>query len=321
MRYACDLKGLVSPFNVAYTILGIALYSLVPNLADAEAAWSTDACAFSPPPSSGASNGSAGAGAAAAGTGTGATMDCAMKHAPWMGRVLMQYLIIGGIVYSTWHYLCYQRDPPVPKKKMIGRFRSDDANYRDAKLTMSGCVVAALFEMLQIHFWALGYSPIQATLAEAPLRGVVLWFFAAFWADVHFYFAHRILHPWRVSFLGVDPGKLLYKYVHSVHHYANNPGPWSGLAMHPFEHLVYFSRSSWILFTAVHPAIFLFSNIRATVGPAAGHHGYEDFFGSRFHLLHHAYLECNYGTKGFLDKALGTYRDVLGNGGKTQKAK
>eukprot|EP00729_Bicosta_minor_P000814 gene814-21709_t len=155
MRYACDLKGLVSPFNVAYTILGIALYSLVPNLADAEAAWSTDACAFSPPPSSGASNGSAGAGAAAAGTGTGTTMDCAMKHAPWMGRVLMQYLIIGGIVYSTWHYLCYQRDPPVPKKKMIGRFRSDDANYRDAKLTMSGCVVAALFEMLQIHFWAL----------------------------------------------------------------------------------------------------------------------------------------------------------------------
>ena len=48
------------------------------------------------------------------------------------------------------------------------------------------------------------YSPIQATLTEAPLRGVVLWFFAAFWADVHFYFAHRILHPWRVSFLGVS---------------------------------------------------------------------------------------------------------------------
>lgn len=69
----------------------------------------------------------------------------------------------------------------------------------------------------------------------------------------------------------------------------------------------------------IHGATVVLS--RATVGPAAGHHGYEDFFGSRFHLLHHAYLECNYGTKGFLDKALGTYRDVLGNGGKTQKAK
>ena len=56
--------------------------------------------------------------------------------------------------------------PPHHRKKMIGRFRSDDANYRDAKLTMSGCVVASLFEMLQIHFWALGY------VAHARCTGV-----------------------------------------------------------------------------------------------------------------------------------------------------
>jgi hypothetical protein len=38
------------------------------------------------------------------------------------------------------------------------------------------------------------------------------------------------------SFPWVDPGRLLYKYVHSLHHKSYNPGPWSGLAMHPVGH-------------------------------------------------------------------------------------
>jgi hypothetical protein len=27
----------------------------------------------------------------------------------------------------------------------------------------------------------------------------------------------------------------IYKYVHSLHHKSYNPGPWSGLSMHPIE--------------------------------------------------------------------------------------
>ena len=33
----------------------------------------------------------------------------------------------------------------------------------------------------------------------------------------------------------------LYHAVHKLHHHNVNPGPWSGLAMHPVEHLLYFS--------------------------------------------------------------------------------
>jgi sterol desaturase/sphingolipid hydroxylase (fatty acid hydroxylase superfamily) len=47
---------------------------------------------------------------------------------------------------------------------------------------------------------------------------------------VGFYFAHRLLH-W-------PP---LYELAHKLHHRNTNPGPWSGLSMHPIEHVIYFS--------------------------------------------------------------------------------
>ena len=125
---------MLSPFNVAYTALGMAIYLTVPNLAHAEAAWNTAACASLPSSASNITTAAA----------------CAREHANWMSRVVLQYLILGYTVYSTWHYLCYQRDPPIPRTKMIARVRPDEANARDAKLTMSGCVVAALFEIVQV---------------------------------------------------------------------------------------------------------------------------------------------------------------------------
>ncbi|WP_353816990.1 hypothetical protein [Mesorhizobium sp.] len=33
----------------------------------------------------------------------------------------------------------------------------------------------------------------------------------------------------------------LYNYVHSLHHRNVNVGPWSGMSMHPIEHIIYMS--------------------------------------------------------------------------------
>ena len=43
------------------------------------------------------------------------------------------------------------------------------------------------------------------------------------------------------------------------------------------------------------------------LGPAPGHHGFEDHFGSRFHNVHHQKYRCNYGTRGYLDRYFGTF--------------
>ena len=87
--------------------------------------------------------------------------------------------------------------------------------------------------------------------------------------------------------------------MHSLHHKSDNPGPWSGLAMHPIEHIFYFSRILWPIHFMVtahtHPLLVLFTNVRCMLGPAPGHHGHEELYGSRFHYLHHAHYNCNYG--------------------------
>eukprot|EP00746_Dinoflagellata_sp_MGD_P123240 gnl/MRDRNA2_/MRDRNA2_57925_c0_seq1.p1 gnl/MRDRNA2_/MRDRNA2_57925_c0~~gnl/MRDRNA2_/MRDRNA2_57925_c0_seq1.p1 ORF type:complete len:117 (+),score=9.28 gnl/MRDRNA2_/MRDRNA2_57925_c0_seq1:43-351(+) len=59
----------------------------------------------------------------------------------------------------------------------------------------------------------------------------------------------------------------------------------------------------------IHPLHFLFMNLRATIGPAGGHHGFSSHFGSGFHYLHHAKFEVNFGTSRVvpIDNFLGTF--------------
>lgn len=45
--------------------------------------------------------------------------------------------------------------------------------------------------------------------------------------DVYFYATHRLLHT-----------RPLYKWVHSWHHRAHNPSPWTAFSFHPVEALV-----------------------------------------------------------------------------------
>jgi sterol desaturase/sphingolipid hydroxylase (fatty acid hydroxylase superfamily) len=59
-----------------------------------------------------------------------------------------------------------------------------------------------------------------------------------------------MIHPWKTNLplLG-DPGKFLYLNFHKLHHASYNPGPFSGLSMHPVEHffLLYSYNSSPIV--------------------------------------------------------------------------
>ena len=67
------------------------------------------------------------------------------------------------------------------------------------------------------------------------------------------------------------------------------------------------------LFVPLHPIHLLGAMSRATLSPAPGHCGFGDprFGGSRYHFLHHAFLECNYGTSPVVpfDHLFGSYRD------------
>ena len=128
------------------------------------------------------------------------------------------------------------------------------------------------------------------------------------WSSFHFYWIHRLLH-W----------KPLYRLAHELHHRNVNIGPWSGIAMHPLEHLLYFSSIVLHLAVASHPVHVLFHMHVQALNPLASHSGFEGLMmngkrrlalGDFFHQLHHRYFECNYGTAEVpWDKLFGSFHD------------
>ena len=101
-------------------------------------------------------------------------------------------------------------------------------------------------------------------------------------------------------------------HVQYLHHLNKNPGPWSGLSMHPVEHLLYFSVVLIHFVVPSHPLHFFFNSQHTALTPAGGHSGFDGVMhsGSYFHYLHHHYFECNYGEATIpLDKWFGTFRD------------
>jgi len=121
-----------------------------------------------------------------------------------------------------------------------------------------------------------------------------------------------MMHPWTKDKPSWDLGNILYKYVHSYHHKSYNPGPWSGLSMHPVEHFLYYTVTLLPLFIPMHPIQFLYCKFHADIAPIGGHDGHDEpFGGSDYHYLHHAIFECNYGVPLInFDKLFGTFVDL-----------
>ena len=157
----------------------------------------------------------------------------------------------------------------------------------------SGVTIWTAYEVL--YFWcaANGFAPV-VTLAEMPVWSIVWFVLIPLWASFHFYWIHRLLH-W-------PP---IYKRVHFLHHRNVNVGPWSGISMHPLEHVVFFSSLLIHFVVPSDPVHVLFHFYNLALNPAASHAGFEKLFvgerkrmalGDFFHQLHHRYFECNYGT-------------------------
>ena len=124
----------------------------------------------------------------------------------------------------------------------------------------------------------------------------------------HFYWIHRLLH-WRP----------LYRMAHSLHHRNIDTGPWTGISMHPLEHLLYFSSILIHLVVPSNPLLMLFHMQVQALNPLASHSGFSDLqvrdesrlaLGEFHHQLHHRYFNCNFGTADVpLDKWFGSFHD------------
>ena len=156
-----------------------------------------------------------------------------------------------------------------------------------------GATIWSLYEVAYLWGYANKVLPHFAITAKP-------WLFAAWLlllpvlTSSHFYFVHRFLH-W-------PP---LYKRVHRVHHRNIHIGPWSGMSMHPVEHVLYISSVLIHLVVPSHPIVVLLHLYSRCLGPAFSHSGFEKFLikekaifdaADFHHQLHHRFFECNYGT-------------------------
>jgi sterol desaturase/sphingolipid hydroxylase (fatty acid hydroxylase superfamily) len=188
--------------------------------------------------------------------------------------------------------------------------------YRVAKVLhnvlycASGVVIWVGFENVFVFLWATGrlaYMPDKdalATPANAALLalGMVL---IPIWRDGHFYFAHRYIHF-----------RPLFRYVHSLHHRNTDVEVFSGLCMHPVEHLYYYAciLPCLLVPSLCSPLHFHFIGVHMLLAPAASHSGYEDHWqADAFHYYHHRYFEVNYAGLGcsFFDTWFGSFCGTL----------
>lgn len=176
-----------------------------------------------------------------------------------------------------------------------------------ARTFLSGVPIWTAVQVIVLWAWANDVGP-WLELSESPVYLALFALLIPVLHEFHFYCIHRLIHlPW------------LYRHVHSVHHKAVNPSPWSSLAMHPMEHLLYFSSMLWHLVLPSHPLLAIYQINFAGFGAIPGHVGFDKMeigpdraidSHAYTHYLHHKFFEVNYGD-GLVpfDKLFGTWHD------------
>lgn len=172
----------------------------------------------------------------------------------------------------------------------------------------SGVPVWTAWVIVYFYVASNGWVPTLDSFDASPLWFIVLFFILRFWQSFHFYWIHRLIHiPW------------LFKHVHHLHHRNINVGPWSGLSMHPVEHVLYYSGILIHFVLPSHPLHVLFHMFALNLGAIYSHSGFDRVVvkdketikaGSFHHQLHHRYFECNYGSEEIpLDRWFQSFHD------------
>ncbi len=156
----------------------------------------------------------------------------------------------------------------------------------------SGVTVWTLYECLMLWALANGYAP-QLSMPNQWYWLVLFILLIPMWETTHFFLIHRLIHTSK-----------LYQRIHHLHHRNTNVGPWSGLSMHPLEHIVYLSTILIHFIVPSTPFLIAFHLMYFTLSAATTHTGYQGVvingklvlpLGTFHHQLHHRYFTCNYG--------------------------
>jgi len=239
---------------------------------------------------------------------TMATFEASWIALLWCRNLALYLLIVGGL--HVWlHVRPGRTDKYRLNKRKLARKKA--AHFFGGNQTLdnmfwsiaSGVTVWTAYEAVTYWFYASGSLPV----VDNPWYFAGCFYLLFFWSTTNFYFLHRLLH-W-------PP---MYRRFHALHHRNVDVGPFSGISMHPVEHLIYFSVFIlwWII--PVHPVIIVLTGFYQGISPALSHSGYDYVdvtpkirikTGDWFHHQHHRFFEVNYGnTPTPFDKLFGSWQ-------------
>jgi len=233
----------------------------------------------------------------------------------WIAYVFARNYTLMLVMYGGWHWFLFDSfySDVMKKKKFHPKVPGSEQMFRDRLYTTLGFTQSSVWEVCMLHLWASKSTllvPYYTDFWAYPAWSIAQVLLIGYWRDFHFFWIHRGMHPWKTKTVP-DVGQFLYNHVHSLHHKSYITGPWSGLAMHPVEHLFYYSCTLLTMVFSLHPFHFWMNKLHADISPLPGHDGHDKpAGGSYFHHIHHAKYEYNYGTPMVpLDKLFGTYAD------------
>ena len=229
----------------------------------------------------------------------------------WLRNAMLLTLVAGGLHW--WLYIRKGQDmafkfnarwPARNSEKFLWRDQVKDNMFWSI---VSGVTVWSIYEAVTLWMYASGRMPYLA-VSDHPVYFTAAVWGVFFWSTFHFYLNHRALH-W-------PP---LYKVAHELHHRNLNTNPWTGISMHPVEHVIYFSVFILWWFVPVHPIVILLTGFFQGISPAVSHSGFDRVklsgnsnitAGDQFHHLHHKLFNLNYGNVTTpMDRVFGSWHD------------
>ena len=233
----------------------------------------------------------------------------------WIAEILARNLVLVVAWYGLFHLRLYRWKSQDTRFKYNARWPRHSDRFAFGSQTaenvawtlLSGVPVLTAWEVTTHWLFANGHIS-WLRWSQHPVWFVGMFVLIPLWRELHFYAVHRLIHV-----------PALYKVVHSLHHRNTNPSPWSGLSMHPLEHVVYFSAVAIHWVVPSHPLHAMYNLVHLTMAPVPGHSGFESIelgesmkldangFG---HYLHHKYFEVNYSDGAIpFDRWFGSFHD------------
>lgn len=155
--------------------------------------------------------------------------------------------------------------------------------------------IFAIFGSLIGWLWQKGYTSIYLKIDQYGYLYLLLSFiFISIIHEIYFYSTHVLFHH-----------KLLFNYIHRVHHLSKKVSPWASFSFHPIE--AFFQALFLplvVLFVPLHPLTLIAYMLFMTLTAISNHLGVEliknrfilkYFISGEHHSFHHTHYKYNFG--------------------------